>query len=252
MTQENNNQITQRESGPLASADTQAFELLQRKANAFSKSEFVPKAYSGKPANCIVALEMAARLNASPIAIMQNLYVVHGQPAWSASFCIATVNTCGRFSPLQYVFEGKEGSDDYGCYAKATDRQTGEELVGEKITWEMVKAEGWLSKSGSKWKTMPGQMFRYRAATFWIRAYAPEFLMGMRTEDEAVDIDTAGAPAEKRTAEQILPAANTDPDPTEEDVPLGDEPGEAKSGTGPYPGGNDEGDLNLNAGGGNE
>ena len=52
----------------------------------------------------------------------------------------------------------------------------------------MVKAEGWDSKTGSKWKTMPEQMFKYRAAAFWQRAYAPEISMGLQTAEEAIDI----------------------------------------------------------------
>ena len=43
-------------------------------------------------------------------------------------------------------------------------------------------------KSGSKWPTMPEQMLRYRAASFWVSAYAPEMAMGLRTEEEQRDI----------------------------------------------------------------
>jgi hypothetical protein len=52
----------------------------------------------------------------------------------------------------------------------------------------MASAEGWLNKPGSKWKTMPGQMMRYRAATFFARAYCPDILLGYRTKDEVQDI----------------------------------------------------------------
>jgi hypothetical protein len=53
---------------------------------------------------------------------------------------------------------------------------------------QMAKAEGWIDKDGSKWKTMPELMLRYRSATFFGRLYAPELLMGMRTTEEADDI----------------------------------------------------------------
>ncbi|MEM7789776.1 MAG: recombinase RecT [Verrucomicrobiota bacterium] len=184
------------------------FDLLQRQAKAFSSSELVPQRFQGKHANCIVALEIADRLKASPLAVMQNLYIVHGQPAFSSTFCIATVNTCGRFSPLKFVFEGKAGDDDYGCYAVAKEKDSGDELKGEKITWSMVKAEGWDTKKGSKWKTMPGQMFRYRAASFWTRAYAPEFLMGMQTNDEIIDVEPVNVTGS--IASEVLPLAKAD------------------------------------------
>jgi hypothetical protein len=53
---------------------------------------------------------------------------------------------------------------------------------------EMAKAEGWLDKPGSKWKTMPELMLKYRAAAFFGRLYAPEIMMGLYSADEVVDI----------------------------------------------------------------
>jgi hypothetical protein len=52
----------------------------------------------------------------------------------------------------------------------------------------MAKAEGWLSKSGSKWQTMPELMIMYRSAAFWTRVYAPEMSMGLHTSEEREDI----------------------------------------------------------------
>jgi hypothetical protein len=52
----------------------------------------------------------------------------------------------------------------------------------------MVKSEGWLQKTGSKWQTMPELMFQYRAASFFGRLYAPDILKGMQTVDEVKDV----------------------------------------------------------------
>jgi hypothetical protein len=51
----------------------------------------------------------------------------------------------------------------------------------------MAKAEGWTKKNGSKWLTMPEQMFMYRAGAFWSRVYAPELSLGMSTAEEIID-----------------------------------------------------------------
>ena len=56
------------------------------------------------------------------------------------------------------------------------------------VDWSLVQAEKWDSKNGSKWRTMPEQMFAYRAATFLARRYCPEVLMGLYTTDELSDI----------------------------------------------------------------
>lgn len=98
------------------------------------------------------------------------------------------MNTCGRFSALRYEWKGEAGKPDFGCRAWAIEKETGERLDGIWVTWQMVNAEGWASKSGSKWKTMPDQMFVYRAAAFWQRAYAPDLGMGLQTEEEVRDV----------------------------------------------------------------
>jgi hypothetical protein len=125
------------------------------------------------------------------MAVMQSMVPIHGKPTWSASFLIATVNSCGRFSPMRFRWVGKEGTDDWGCRAFAVEREGNLELVGALVTIAMAKAEGWYGKSGSKWKTMPEQMLQYRAAAFWCRAYAPEIALGMHTSEEIHDTQVA-------------------------------------------------------------
>lgn len=164
------------------------FDTAQRMAKALCSSTIVPTAYQGTNnlANCIIALDIANRLNSNPLMIMQNLYVVHGMPSFSSKFLIACLNNCGKFSPIRYEFKGKEGSDDWSCRASAVDKQ-GEILYGAWVSIKMAKSEGWFSKNGSKWQTMPELMLQYRAAAFFQRVYAPEISMGLITREEFDD-----------------------------------------------------------------
>ena len=99
--------------------DLQGFELMQRQARLLSGSTLVPAQYrafiekKGKASpeweenpnalsNCVVALNMAQRMGADPIMVMQNLYVVEGRPSWSSQWIIAAINGCGRFSPRRF------------------------------------------------------------------------------------------------------------------------------------------------------
>ncbi len=166
---------------------------VQRMAKALASSTLVPDSYRGEAnlGNCIIALELSQRIGASVMAVMQSMVPIHGKPTWSASFLIATVNSCGRFSPMRFRWIGKEGTDDWGCRAFAVEREGNLELVGALVTIAMAKAEGWYGKSGSKWKTMPEQMLQYRAAAFWCRAYAPEIALGMHTSEEIHDTQVA-------------------------------------------------------------
>jgi hypothetical protein len=171
-----------------------AFALGQRMAKSLAASTLVPKEFQGNIPNVMIAMELANRIGASVFAVMQNIDIIHGRPGWRSTFLIATVNACGEFTKLRFRFQGEEGSPEYGCRAVARDRETGEECVGTLITLGMAAAEGWSSKAGSKWKTMPEQMLRYRAAAFWVRIYAPELSLGMRTDDEQHDIGHADQP----------------------------------------------------------
>ena len=166
------------------------FETAMRMARCLSASTLVPQQYQGENGmpNCLIALEMANRIGASPFMVMQNMYIVHGNPAWSSKFLIACVNMSGRFAtPIQYEWTGTEGTDEWGCRAYATDK-AGNIVKGSKVTIAMAKIEGWYNKNGSKWKTMPELMLQYRAGAFFQRAYAPEIAMGLMTAEEARDI----------------------------------------------------------------
>jgi hypothetical protein len=167
----------------------QQFEDAQRIAKALASSTLIPPQFQGQQgfANCLVALEIANRMRMSPFQVMQNLHIIHGRPSWSSQFIIGLINGCGRFSPLRYEISGK--GDTLACSAVATEIATGEELRGPEVTMAMAKREGWATKSGSKWATMPELMIRYRAAAFWGRLFIPELLVGIHTQEEVMDVE---------------------------------------------------------------
>ena len=188
-------------SGSLMLAGGPAFAHIQRVAKMFASSQLVPEAFQNNVPNCVIALEMAHRMGANPMAVAQNLYIVHGRPGWSSQFIIACVNQCGKFSPLRFELSGT--GDDRQCVAWAIEKETGDRLEGPPVSIKMAKDEGWHGKSGSKWKTMPELMLRYRAATFFGRLYAPDLLMGMQTAEEVVDL-----PTERNATPTIKPQTN--------------------------------------------
>lgn len=180
-----------------------SWELAQRIGKAFASSELVPQIYRGKLANCIVALEMANRMGASPLMVMQNLYIVHGNPGWSSKFLIATFNQSGKFSALRFEFDRDKAGTATGCRAWAVEKATQEKLIGSTVTLEMAKKEGWSTKSGSKWLTMPEQMLMYRAASFFVRTYAPEISMGLQTAEDLYDGVIDAEPGSIRTLDEL-------------------------------------------------
>lgn len=179
-----------------------------------AEATIIPETFQKKPANVLIALNMAQRMNADPLMIMQNMYIVYGNPSFSSKFLIGCFNTCGRFTSIKYEFFGTPGTDDYGCRAYATEKATNEQVKSIDVTIGMAKAEGWVDKKGSKWKTIPQLMLQYRAAAFLIRTVAPEISMGLQTTEELQDTieltaDGSGSfVAEKQAVENEIKAVS--------------------------------------------
>lgn len=184
--------------------NAEAFRQAAEMAQFLAKSTLVPKEYQNNPSNAMIAIDIANRIGASPLMVMQNLYVIHGKPSWSSSFIISAINSCGRFKPLQYDVSGD--GDGRSCVAWTTDTD-GHRLEGPPVSIEMAKKEGWWGKQGSKWPTMTDLMLRYRAAAFFGRLYCPDILNGMYTADEVADFTTP----EPRPAKIIPPANESTP-----------------------------------------
>ena len=176
--------------------DKEALDQLARSAKMWSDADITPQNYQGNSPNCAIAVEMASRMGVSPMMVMQNLYVVKGKPSWSGQSCITFIRS--KYKKVKVIYVGDEGTDNWGCYIKATD-EDGDIIEGTTVTIAMAKAEGWYTKKdkygkeSSKWQTMPKQMLAYRAAAFFARIYCPESLMGVYIEGEVEDI----SPAEK-------------------------------------------------------
>lgn len=163
-------------------------------ATALSRSTIIPKAFQGQAANCFVALDMAQRMGASPMEIMQNIYVVHGTPGFSAKYAIGMANKSGVFKgPI--CFEERGSGSTLSVTAFAIVRET-EQRVEFTADMAMAKAEKW--DSNPKYKSgLAGLMLRYRAATLLIRTTCPEVLLGMQTAEEVEDV---------RAAQTVTPA----------------------------------------------
>jgi hypothetical protein len=182
------------------------FELMLRQAKWLASSNLIPEQFIDNIPNAVIAIEMANRMGASPLSVMQNIYIVHGKPGWSAQFIIAAVNSTGKFTPIRYKITGE--GDKKSCVAWAIEKATGERLESPPVSIAMAKIEGWFDKKGSKWKSMENLMLMYRTSTLFGRLYAPEVLMGMKTVEEIEDIGPE-EPIRMSPAAEIAANANT-------------------------------------------
>ncbi len=186
--------------------DVEKFNHCQRVAMVLAQSKTVPEQFRKSVPDCIIALNLADRLRLDVYMMMQSMYVVHGRPGIEGKLRIALINAAGRFEPLEFRFEPKDEAKwpvtskkvkrPDKCTAFAKDKKTGK-TIEASVSWQTVQAEGWDTKSGSKWLTMPEQMFCYRAAAFFERRYCPDVSLGLRDVDELQDIiDITPAPVD--------------------------------------------------------
>lgn len=185
-------------------ASSNNFKMAWQMAQALASSSIVPQNFQKNPSNCLIAIEQANRLNMSPFLVMQNLYVIQGRPSWSSQWIIAAVNNSGKFD-MELQFEEKKDKDGKPFSCQCWTMQGGRRIEGITIDMDLARAEGWTSKNGSKWRTMPQVMLRYRAASFFARMNCPEVILGLYSREEAEEIAYAEGPRDIRVeAEQAI------------------------------------------------
>lgn len=213
----------------------QDFEKAQRFAQALIASPIFPKKYKDV-GSAIIIIDIAQRLEISPLEVAQNIHIVHDAPVWKSEYVIAQIEASEKYSQTEYVEAingkvnvGQAEMDNWECTFVAT-LPNGKKLEGTTVSFKMAVSEGWWTRTGSKWPSMPRQMLRYRAAAFFNRAYPTSRLLGLRPKDEAEDITTEEATV---TSIETVPTAKPIPKPSAKvkvttheviDVPTTEEP----------------------------
>lgn len=220
--------------------EVKKFELEQRKAKAFVATDFFPAHLrkGDKEATigaAIIVLDLAQRMNLGALEVAQSIYIIHGKPSFETKFLVARLNSSGLLKGRLNTILSPDGQS---AHCEAVDAQTGQLLRGTTITMDMARREGWLSKNGSKWQTMPELMMKYRAQSFFINEFFPEVKYGLKTSDEAEDTnETKETPKPEQPqslneflakatqkkaepAEEIIEAAPLEIDVGEEVLPL--------------------------------
>ena len=170
-------------------------------AKFYCQAGIIPKAYQGKPADCMIAIDMAERMNVPVLMVMQSLYVVQGKPSWSGQACMSFIQANPNFKDVRTVYTGEPSSAQRGCYIVARRTSDDSEVYGVHVTLAMAQAEGWIARN-PKWRNMPDLMLAYRAAAFFARVHCPAVLMGVAVEGEVEDVAVSSNP--ERSKKKIL------------------------------------------------
>jgi hypothetical protein len=123
----------------------------------------------------------AEQLGEHPMLLFQEISVINGRPNTSARFAISRANKSGLLQgPITWKSKGQ--GEALEVTASAVLRETGEVLTAT-VTMREAVADGWTRNP--KYKSIPEQMLRWRAATRLINLYMPEVLFGLGVREEA-------------------------------------------------------------------
>jgi len=180
----------------LPSQETERFNLMQREAKIFAYSPLIPEHLrkGGEQqaiANCYIALKLAKTMGEDPLVVLQNIHIVSGKAGFSAQYMIARANASGVFAGRIDWRIDKSNPQNLSVTAFATLKDTGQEV---SVTCDMAMAQAEQWTKNPKYKSMPEVMLRYRSATFLVRFYAPDVMLGYQTAEEVQDLGYAGGP----------------------------------------------------------
>jgi hypothetical protein len=148
------------------------------KAQMLAKSDIVPEAYRQKPANILVAMEMAEALHITLFQAMQGVHTIKGRLAMYAELMRALVLRDGHTLKIDALTAT-------GCRILAA-RQGDTELVAFEFT--MVDATTAGLHTEPNYKKHPKAMLLARCTSLTCRAIFPDVIAGIGyTPDELRD-----------------------------------------------------------------
>lgn len=163
-------------------APSDAFEaqlsVQMRHAEVMSKADMLPDKFKNKPANVLVAQELAQAMGESPWVTMSELYFVGNIPTFSAKYMRSRVRAAGHIL--------REAFDPATMTATCTIIRNDDPGYEHIVKWDKAKAEAHGLWGKGHWKKNPQLMLRNRAVSENVRAACNEVMGGVSyTADEA-------------------------------------------------------------------
>jgi len=148
-------------------------------ATIFAKSGMVPKAYTGNPSACFVAMAFGESLGMAPLQAMQSVAVVNGYPAVYGDGMLALAQASPSFEDIEEDFEDGVAT----CTVKRKGRRP---VVRSFSEADAKKAQLW-GKAGP-WQQYPQRMLQMRARSWALRDAFADVLRGVQSVEERQDI----------------------------------------------------------------
>lgn len=161
-----------------------------RHAEVMSKADMLPDKFKNKPANVLVAQELAQAMGESPWVTMSELYFVGNIPTFSAKYMRSRVRAAGHIL--------REKFDASTMTATCTIIRKDDPDFEHVVTWDKAKAEAHGLWGKGHWKKNPQLMLSNRAVSENVRAACNEVMGGVSyTAEEAEHMKPVKAKAHR-------------------------------------------------------
>lgn len=150
-------------------------------AEYLAASEMVPKAYRGKPGDCLIAIQWGGEIGLKPLQAMQSIAAVNGKPS--------LYGDAGKAMLLAHGCIIEEDDTELvkaNGRARCVIRRRGRPPVQRTFSIEDAKTAGLWGKEGP-WRAYPYRQMAWRAFWFAARDAAADVLRGMGGYEEALD-----------------------------------------------------------------
>lgn len=193
----------------------EAMSAAHKLATVLCNTSMVPATFRGKPDDGAAAILYGAEVGLKPQQALQQVFVVHGQPAIYARTMVALLKAKG------YTFTTVESTDQSVTVQGVSPR--GEQ---ETSTWTIQRAKNAGYTSNKKYQTDPQAMLYAKAASEVARKLAPDVLLGIKYTAEDLELEPVKATATRmdtqRGADGVRAAlekkkAETEPEPAPND-----------------------------------
>lgn len=174
----------------------QAMDAAYKIGSALANTQMVPQTFRGKPDDATAAILYGAELGLKPTQALQQVFVVHGQPAIYARTMVGLLKAKG------YVFETVESNDE-----AVTVRGTSPRGEVEQSTWTIARAQKAGYTSNKKYQSDPQAMLYAKAASEVSRKLAPDVLLGIRYTAEDLELEPRPVRATATRTDRPAPAA---------------------------------------------
>lgn len=158
-------------------------------AQRITNTNFVPKAYRGRPEETLACLLTGAELGLGPMESLRAIYVVDGRPTLSAEVMRALVLAAGH----ELIMEASDSR------VTMRGRRTDSPHTVE-VTWTLDMARRANLDGKENWRKYPRQMLTARATAELCRVLFADVVSGLGVYEEAGDEPEPPKPRKRRAS----------------------------------------------------